>query len=145
MLCKYCNVDKPGDSFYKSSQRKCKACVTKAVLANRHANLDHFKEYDKSRSSLEHRVAARRGYQATDAYRKSHNAASARWEARFPERRKAQVVVSNAVRDGLLVPQPCWCCGEKAEAHHPDYGQPLDVVWLCTTHHKEVHAMAKEA
>jgi hypothetical protein len=44
----------------------------------------------------------------------------------------------NAAR--VLSRQPCSICGaERAEAHHPDYSKPLDVVWLCKPHHAEVH------
>jgi hypothetical protein len=46
-----------------------------------------------------------------------------------------------AIKSGKLFKQPCWCCGdEESEAHHPDYSAPLDVVWLCKKHHREVHS-----
>jgi len=36
--------------------------------------------------------------------------------------------------------RPCEVCGEvKTDKHHPDYTQPLDVIWLCRLHHKEEH------
>lgn len=36
--------------------------------------------------------------------------------------------------------QPCSECGaEPADAHHPDYTKPLEVVWLCRKHHGEAH------
>lgn len=35
--------------------------------------------------------------------------------------------------------QPCIICGGKAERHHPDYSQPLNVIFLCRSHHKKVH------
>jgi len=65
------------------------------------------------------------------------------WKAEHPKRRAANIAVGNAVRDGKLTSLPCVCCGEKAEAHHPDYDRPLDVVWLCSAHHKQAHALVK--
>lgn len=64
-----------------------------------------------------------------------------RWKEEHPKRRAAQVAVGNAVRDGRLVKLRCLVCGNKAEAHHPDYDRPLDVVWLCPAHHKQAHAL----
>jgi hypothetical protein len=44
----------------------------------------------------------------------------------------------NATR--VLSRNPCSICGaERAEAHHPDYSKPLDVIWLCKTHHAQAH------
>lgn len=40
---------------------------------------------------------------------------------------------------GKIKRKPCIICGMKAEAHHPDYSKPLEVVWLCSFHHKEWH------
>ena len=35
---------------------------------------------------------------------------------------------------------PCIICGElNVEAHHAHYDLPLDVIWLCTKHHKQTH------
>jgi hypothetical protein len=48
-----------------------------------------------------------------------------------------------AVARGTIIPQPCFVCGAEAEAHHPDYARPRDVVWLCPDHHREVHDLAK--
>jgi hypothetical protein len=39
-----------------------------------------------------------------------------------------------------LVPQPCEVCGAtKAHAHHENYSAPLDVRWLCPSHHRKEH------
>lgn len=45
-------------------------------------------------------------------------------------------------RRGKLVSRPCeWCAGtDHLEKHHPDYTQPLLVVWLCRGCHKAFHA-----
>lgn len=58
-----------------------------------------------------------------------------RWRKKNPEKKRAQVALQRAVKKGLVIPQPCEVCGEKAEAHHPDYSKPLEVVWLCHLHH----------
>ncbi len=46
---------------------------------------------------------------------------------------------NHAIRDGRLERESCEICGEKAEAHHPDYEQPRLVRWLCKEHHWQVH------
>lgn len=44
------------------------------------------------------------------------------------------------IKRGRLVRLPCEVCGTApAEAHHDDYAKPLDVRWLCSTHHREHH------
>jgi hypothetical protein len=62
-------------------------------------------------------------------------------KARYPERDSARNILNSAVYRGVVKPQPCWVCGDRAEAHHPDYSSPLDVVWLCNSHHREAHEL----
>lgn len=53
---------------------------------------------------------------------------------------EARWAVSNAVKRGQLQKLPCLECGEgKAEAHHPDHRNKLEVLWLCRSHHLQVH------
>jgi hypothetical protein len=57
-----------------------------------------------------------------------------------PNAGNAREALNNAVNAGHLIRQPCFICGElKTEGHHPDYDQPLSVVWLCVKHHKQCH------
>lgn len=59
---------------------------------------------------------------------------------RHPKKRAARVAVGNALRSGRLVKQACEVCGSgRTHAHHDDYSQPLNVRWLCPTHHAEIH------
>jgi hypothetical protein len=52
----------------------------------------------------------------------------------------AHGVVQRAVRDGLLVRQPCEKCGAgQAHAHHDNYDEPMNVMWLCAKHHRARH------
>jgi len=70
--------------------------------------------------------------------------AKAAWVERNPDKRRAHVIVNNAVRDGrLFKPEACEECGERPgrrrlHAHHEDYERPLDVRWLCTACHGSV-------
>ena len=67
-----------------------------------------------------------------------------RWRQRNPRSYLAHITVANALRLGVLERQPCAVCGDpKAEAHHNDYANPLEVSWLCRTHHRARHALDK--
>lgn len=58
-----------------------------------------------------------------------------------PERRRANILVGCALAKGELVRQSCEVCGSRhyVEAHHDDYARPLDVRWLCKSHHRKHH------
>lgn len=44
------------------------------------------------------------------------------------------------LKEGLIQWDPCLQCGSiKSEMHHPDYSNPMLVVWLCRQHHLELH------
>ncbi len=44
------------------------------------------------------------------------------------------------VRRGKVLKVPCLVCGTiEVESHHPDYSQPLNVLWLCKPHHRRLH------
>lgn len=64
-----------------------------------------------------------------------------RWQQKHPERRAAHEAVRRALLRGELVRQPCEDCGstDHLDAHHEDYGRPLDVTWLCRRHHVARH------
>jgi len=112
---------------------KCKECTKKDAYESRHIkHRERVLQYDRDRAkNPERKVAEAIIY--------------ARWKEQNPERRAAQIKLGNAVRGKKLSPLPCFVCGiEKTEAHHPDYSAPLDVVWLCSAHHKQAHAIANK-
>lgn len=52
----------------------------------------------------------------------------------------ARKTLNKYVSLGKINKMPCEVCGkEKVDAHHDDYMKPLDVRWLCRTHHLEYH------
>ena len=65
------------------------------------------------------------------------NKASIRYKKRYPERHRARWMVRNAIMNGVLTRLPCLVCGDSpSHAHHEDYSRPLDVTWLCASHHR---------
>jgi hypothetical protein len=129
--CFKCGAEKPCTEFYKHPQMgdgllgKCIECTKHDVRAHRAAN-DSVREYDRSRAKKPERIAA--------------NIKNAKaWRDADPRRNSAHRKLYRAVKAGVIKPHPCWVCGEKAEAHHPDYSAPLDVVWLCALHHRRLH------
>lgn len=59
-------------------------------------------------------------------------------------RHEARWQISHLLASGKLVRGVCAVCGVKqTEAHHPDYYKPLEVIWLCPTHHRAEHAKAE--
>ena len=131
--CFKCQRSLPLEEFYRHPQMadghlgKCKDCTKRDVGMNRVARHEKYVEYDRVRGT---------GARAERSAR-----ASAEWEARHPEARRAHSAVARAVRAGTLVRRPCEVCGAaKVLAHHDDYTKPLDVRWLCQSCHKSHHA-----
>lgn len=145
-VCRQCGQDVRLADYYRHPRMAdgrlnvCKPCHRSNVRANREANADHYRAYEQGRATLPHRVAARQEYSQTPEGRAAHARAHVSFKERNPVKRAAQVAVGNAIRGGRMTRQPCEVCGkEQAHAHHDDYSKPLDVRWLCTTHHAEWH------
>lgn len=147
--CKDCGQVKPIAEFYKQPsnadghRNECKSCWYKRVKENVKANPDHYRKYNREYANLPHRVQAIAKYMKTPSGKKAHDKASSNWEMKNPKRMTAIQVLNNAMRYGKIERYPCWICGAtKVHGHHPDYDQPLDVVWLCPKHHKQAHELS---
>lgn len=141
--CKTCGVEKSLMDFYSQTngnlQRDCKECWKAYVKANRLVRVDQYRERDKARAMLPHRVEMRARYRSTEAGKEAVRRGARAWDNRNPLKKAATTAVNNAIRDGRLTRQPCEQCGAVAQAHHDDYSKPLEVRWLCTKHHREWH------
>jgi|GWRWMinimDraft_13_1066021.scaffolds.fasta_scaffold01635_5 hypothetical protein len=119
--CALCKQEKDFSSFHKDKNTKtgcssyCRSCKQKK---------------DKT-------------YTKNNLYTEKKKILKAKWRSDFPERKKAHLEIYYALKKGLLFKQPCFMCGEKAEAHHPDYSRPLDVIWLCPPHHRQAHLITQ--
>lgn len=139
--CKACRLEKPESDFptYKAgrwsgTRSTCRVCWNSkwgpVIVA--HSN----RYYHENESFRRKALARARKQHASD--KRIHNKRNADYAIRHPDRNSAKVKVMVAVRSGQLVPDRCHC-GRKAHAHHDDYSRPLDVIWLCPTHHVERH------
>ena len=153
--CFKCGRVLPLTEFYKHSQmadghlNKCKDCAKRDAIKTRNDNIEYYRKYDRGRANNKERVAARNAY-----YEKCKNDGTRKlidkirikkYHNSYPERYRAKAIVGYAVRRGILERKPCERCGnQKAEAHHPDYSKPLDVIWLCHKCHCKEHARLRE-
>ncbi len=117
--CRKCERSKPLGEFYRHKRMAdghlnfCMDCVRKRVARHREKNVERIRAYDRDR-----------GFRVYD--RKKVTARNA---------------VKVAIDRGDLKVKPCERCGFAlgVHAHHEDYDKPLEVVWLCRTHHAERH------
>lgn len=59
------------------------------------------------------------------------------YRKKHPERRKANDMVYQALKLGTLKKDKCRDCEKlDVQAHHPNYSEPLKIIWLCPSHHK---------
>lgn len=122
--CTTCHQTKPLDAFYrkgKGHQPRCKQCS---------------REYAKSDA----RKATLQRYNASAKKR----ACNQRYREKRPAIREAvhQVVYRAVKRGDLIRPEACEFCGDehsRIEGHHPDYNEPLRVLWLCPSCHTKLH------
>jgi len=150
--CTVCGDTKPMGDFYKNALcvggrlGQCKPCVRARVKAHRSANIERVQEYDRNRPNAKERSlkcvkSNREKYKKSPAFRASVCASKAKWESANTHKRKANTIVGNALRSGSLKRLPCEVCRttKEVQAHHEDYRFPMDVRWLCKTHHGARH------
>lgn len=57
----------------------------------------------------------------------------------------AHLAVQRALVSGTLKKQGCEVCGSQSvDAHHDRYDKPLNVRWLCRSHHVKLHHFGED-
>lgn len=105
------------------------------------------KTYRTSERGQEVERRAKIKYLASEKGKKSMSDCSRRAVKKNPEKRKAVSVAAYAVKCGHLIrPENCTQCGNtgRIEGHHEDYSKPLEVIWLCTSCHSDLHKAINE-
>ena len=146
-VCSGCSGSKPLEeySLLKGLPRaRCKGCDREYYRKNaarikehvrkRHAGIQAHPEKRARKNAMRRDWAkANRGVM-TESVRS--------WRSRYPAALRAERQVEHAVRTGHLSASPCEVCSDTdAHAHHDDYSKPLDVRWLCRTHHMGWHKL----
>ena len=118
------------DNRVEGYKYRCKTC-------NKFKNLSEFTRSKRSPSGYEHRCLVcrsdwQRDYNKTQHGREKHKKIVKALINKHPERRRAYYKVFKAIKDGVLIRQPCEvCAAPKTQAIHTDYTQPLNIRWLC--------------
>lgn len=147
-LCVKCEEKNP-ENFYTPCKNLCKICYKKRANENRAKKIDYYREYDRKRSWLPHRIKKREEiankWKKDPALKKRSAELKKSWQLKNKIKHAAHVIVGNAIAKGKLKKEPCKICGDiKVDAHHDDYSKPLDIVWLCRKHHAEYHKELRE-
>ena len=135
--CFKCKSTKPLSDFYRHPMmadghvNKCKECNKFDNAINRCKKVEYYREYDKSRAKLKHRI------ELADEVNRLYR-------LKDPRITKCANAVARAIRRGILTRHPCERCGsQKSLGHHESYSRPLDVTWLCQACHKARHTEMK--
>ena len=137
--CFKCGKEKDVEEFYKHKMmkdgrlNKCIECARIDSRRHRIENIDAVREYDRARGMSPKRISENK-----------------KRMKKFIINNKEKYIAWNsaayALARGKIVKKPCEVCGttERIEMHHSDYSKPLDVVFLCSVHHKRAHGFAKD-
>lgn len=67
------------------------------------------------------------------------------WRRANPLKYLAHLAVQQALSAGKLSKGPCEVCGAASvDAHHDHYEEPLNVRWLCRSHHVKLHHFGED-
>lgn len=131
--CAGCGQVKPLSEFNRNRRNKdglqdrCRQC---------------FSEYNRRRYASDPERFKASARKRRDQHPESDLETRLRACGKNPSKKNAQMAIDAALRCGALVkPDVCYGCGKPAtgrhlDAHHHDYGKPLEVVWLCKKCHR---------
>lgn len=134
----------------KSNKRKCFVCEIEKSMSEFHRNksdpilgrgymcIPCRNAYDRIRDKSPDRMAKTKAWLSSENGKKLRRA----YAIKNRDEIKVRQLTRKEIRNGDLIRQACAVCGsEHSVAHHPDYGKPFEVIWLCRLHHSEIHRL----
>ena len=148
-VCPRCGLAKDVSEFHVCRSKpdglasNCKVCRQEICGRYRSENRERLREYNRQYriDNREETLEYSRWYRKTPKGREVHRQSTAKYQKSNPEKAAAHTAVHRAIRRGELRREACAKCGSTnlLEAHHPDYSEQLNVVWLCMDCHKRLH------
>ena len=139
------NKDRVRESQKKYYSKNAKSLNLKGKIW-RDENKEHCSDkrsvyYCNNKESLS---IALKKWKHSERGKNSISASTKKTREKYPEKRKANICVANAISSGKLIREKsCECCGDvtKIQAHHESYKKEnwLKVVWLCVPCHSKQH------
>ena len=130
-LCRKCLQIKEVTEFYAHKtygyQTWCKDCKR-----------EYKREYDKRPNA---RAGQKRTYERLrdEGYYRDYQRKQ-RQDPRLRVIYLARWYANRMLKNGLIERQPCAVCGkDNSQMHHPNYNEPLLIVWLCSDCHAALH------
>ena len=145
-ICSQCGKSKRLFDFYKRStvnnilHVECIECMK--MRQREYYSNNKEKIYKITRRYAELHPEKSKEYKLNWYHRnaESERKRSAEKRKKEPVKYRARSLLNNAVALRKVYRKPCEVCGEiKSEGHHEDYSKPLEVKWLCPSHHRLVH------
>jgi len=134
-ICSSCQIEKPLDDFYRDKSKplgRDYICIECRKVSNRLRDRERDKTPDRILKAKSWLHSERGKERARQRYEENY--------AQNKQKYLAQRAIKRLVDSGVIIRYPCEVCGEEpSNGHHPDYSKPLEVVWLCQKHHKEIH------
>lgn len=140
-ICATCKIGKLRADFSEHRlardglRKSCKFCV-------RAGHAPHGRELTGEQ------ILADKVRRSKPSRRVANRCAVARWSREHPLAVRARKILRQALKAGrILIGKFCGVSGcdntRRLEAHHHDYREPLRVLWLCSRHHRRLHASGR--
>ena len=138
--CSHCQMVKSLDKFTKNRAYKdgtgldnnCKICKKKLYDKWRLNNIEKVRKYHRDYQSKLGKENPEILAERTRKFRAKKGNFIKKYD-------RAHRMVAYAIKKNNLKKETCAICDSpNTNAHHEDYDYPLDVIWLCAVHHRNI-------